>query len=282
MKTLQLLKLSALICLTISLLFVSSVFGFLLFGEWKQYKADRLAQQSAVYLRASDTPLMGTLDIQPLSSMEEEQSEEEEVTPAAALLEAPLVLQNPELPRGCEITSLTMLLNYYGIDKTKLELADEMVRDTTPIKWAKGGGIEYWGHPNDGFVGEITRKAIGFGIYHRALFVTLQDNIPEAIDLTGEPFSVLESYIAKGSPVVAWTTLNYTVPKEWVEWDTPSGQLRTTYQEHAVLLTGYDEEYVYLNDPLKTEKNVKIKKEQFISSWEAMDKQALSYTPDRS
>ena len=47
------------------------------------------------------------------------------------------VLQLPELPTGCEITSLVTVLNYYGYDISKTQLADEYlecgeVGDTDP------------------------------------------------------------------------------------------------------------------------------------------------------
>ncbi|WP_251402620.1 C39 family peptidase [Ureibacillus chungkukjangi] len=37
------------------------------------------------------------------------------------------VMQNPELPNGCEITSLTAVLNYYGLQVTKTEMADNFL-----------------------------------------------------------------------------------------------------------------------------------------------------------
>lgn len=42
------------------------------------------------------------------------------------ILDVPLIAQNPELPRGCEVTSLAMLLNYAGIKVDKMKLAKEV------------------------------------------------------------------------------------------------------------------------------------------------------------
>ena len=42
------------------------------------------------------------------------------------------VLQNPELPTGCEITALTIVLNYLGYDVDKLTMADKYL-DKGPV-----------------------------------------------------------------------------------------------------------------------------------------------------
>ena len=34
-----------------------------------------------------------------------------------------IIFQMPELPTGCEITALTMVLNYYGMEADKVEMA---------------------------------------------------------------------------------------------------------------------------------------------------------------
>jgi len=44
-----------------------------------------------------------------------------------------------------------------------------------------------------------------------------------------------------------------------------------------VLLVGYDEQYVYVNDPYTGKANLPIEKDRFIQTWEAMGKQAISY-----
>ncbi|NEW08611.1 hypothetical protein GK047_21685 [Paenibacillus sp. SYP-B3998] len=196
------------------------------------------------------------------------------------MIDAPLVLQNPELPSGCELVSLTMLLQFYGIKKGKMDLLPEMKVDTTPLQRNKDGTIAYWGNPNSGYVGDITGKKKGFGIYHAALFDLLAKYVPSAADLTGTTFNKLEEKVSEGIPVVVWTTIPFTVPNEnqWVVWDSPLGPIKTTFIEHAVLLVGYDEEHVYVNDPLSGRKQYQIEKQRFIKTWDAMGRQALTYT----
>ncbi|NQX57558.1 C39 family peptidase [Paenibacillus qinlingensis] len=195
----------------------------------------------------------------------------------SAMLDVPVVQQLPELPAGCEITSLTMLLQYYGVNKMKMDLVGEMPTDMTPAKLDASGNITYWGNPNSGFVGDVTRKKRGFGIYAAGLFPLMQNYIPQAINLTGEAFELYEGQVAHGIPVIVWTTIDYNLPYKWVTWDTPIGPLKTTYSEHAVVLVGFDETNVYLNDPLSGEKQVKVNKAQFVETWAAMGKQGLTY-----
>ncbi|WP_028549398.1 C39 family peptidase [Paenibacillus sp. UNC451MF] len=196
----------------------------------------------------------------------------------SVMLDAPAIRQYPELPSGCELTSLTMLIQYFGIDKGKMELVPELKKDPTPLKLNANGSVAYWGNPNTGFVGEITGKAKGFGIYHAALNELLIKYIPTAKDFTRQPFEKLEDQLRNGIPSVVWTTINYQVPDKWVVWDTPIGPIQTTFMEHAVLLVGFDEENVYVNDPYNGKSKVKINKAQFLQTWEAMGSQALSYT----
>ncbi|CAG7604471.1 hypothetical protein PAESOLCIP111_00702 [Paenibacillus solanacearum] len=261
------------------LVFASAVFGVLLYGkltgqEWFR-DTEMVAYAEHSQVSAAEETAVAPPDPANGSTRAAEAAAAKE-PPKKAMLEAPLIYQKPELPSGCELTSLAMLLQYYGVKKSKMELVPEMKKDTTPIRYNKDGSIAYWGNPNTGFVGEITGSAKGFGIYHTALIDLLQKYVSSAVDLTREPFSKLERQVSEGFPVVAWTTIDYKVPEKWVTWDTDLGPIRTTFMEHAVLLVGYDEQYVYVNDPLTGKR--KIEKSQFIATWEAMGKQALSYT----
>ncbi|MGN7382824.1 MULTISPECIES: C39 family peptidase [unclassified Paenibacillus] len=213
---------------------------------------------------------------------DEESTEDGEAAPepypSSAMLTAPAIRQYPELYSGCEVTSLAMLLQFAGFDKDKMELAEEMPKDPTPIRYNEDGSIAYWGNPNLGFVGEVTGKAKGFGIFHTALIKQLESYIPSAVDLTGGEFEDIERHIAGGIPVIAWTTITFRIPDKWVVWDTPIGPIKTTFIEHAVLVVGYDENYVYVNDPYSGKAQVKVDKARFIETWELMGKQAITYT----
>lgn len=49
------------------------------------------------------------------------------------LLNVPLIKQNPELRYGCEVTSLTMVLNYAGVKVNKMELYRNIQKDLDPL-----------------------------------------------------------------------------------------------------------------------------------------------------
>ncbi|WP_080837453.1 C39 family peptidase [Cohnella massiliensis] len=198
---------------------------------------------------------------------------------SSTLLSAPLIKQLPELRNGCEITALTMLLQYDGLNIDKMKLATKLIRDSTPIQYGQHRKILAWGDPDKGFVGDITGKTIGYGVYHKPLYQLLKTYIETAIDLSGSSLNELEQQLSDGFPVVVWTTVSYTAPadKDWVTWKSPTGTVKATFKEHSVLLVGYDKDHVYLNDPLSGKKQVKVEKSTFLSGWTALGKQAISY-----
>lgn len=257
--------------LILGLVFASGLFTLMLLKDIK-------ASKQRTYFIPSDT---GT----PVGVLELETSEaylgssEVSQNPLSAMIDAPVVKQYPELYNGCEVTALAMLLQYYGIYKDKMDLMSEMKVDPTKIKYNQDGSIRFWGDPNAGFVGDITGKQIGYGIYAQGIFPLLSIYIPDGINMTGQPFSALEQKIAAGIPVMVWTTVNFGAPADhqWMSWNSPNGTIKATFQEHTVLLVGYDDKHVYVNDPRQGIKNLKLEKEPFIQSWEALGKQALSY-----
>ncbi|MGQ7890674.1 C39 family peptidase [Paenibacillus sp. WC2504] len=189
--------------------------------------------------------------------------------------------QYPEYVNGCEITSLAMLTNYLKLPYDRQQLIDMLAKDETPLQQDEDNSILIWGDPNLGFVGDITGKQMGYGVYHKPIADVLNEiSHGQALDLTGEAFSKVEKQVSLDYPVIIWTTSSFTPVDNWVEWKTKDGNtVHATFEEHAVLLVGYDEENVYINNPLNGEKAVKIAKQPFISSWEQLGKQALTYAP---
>lgn len=197
---------------------------------------------------------------------------------SGAELDAPLVAQMPELPRGCEVTSLAMLLLDAGVSTNKMTLASQVRKDPTP--YSKSNGQIYFGNPYSGFVGDMyTFSKPGLGVYHGPIAELAAKYLPNrVVDLTGGNFEEIYKYLNNGKPV--WVINNVmfdTVPSQyWQTWNTPSGKISITYKEHSVLVTGYDSQYIYFNDPLSVTKNRKVAISAFKRGWQQMGRQAIS------
>jgi uncharacterized protein YvpB len=159
-------------------------------------------------------------------------------------LDAPYISQLPDMPFGCEVVSVTMMLNYAGIDVTKEELAARM---------------PYAGDPNEGFTGSLYGvNAFGGGgvIWPPALLELVRERCGSAVDLTGESWETVQGFIDQGRPVCVWFT--------------------SEGLDHTVLLTGYSDTTVWVNDPL-ADKDVTLDIDTFWYFWEGNGYRALSY-----
>jgi uncharacterized protein YvpB len=196
----------------------------------------------------------------------------------SALLNVVLIKQNPELRYGCEVTSLAMVLNYAGVKTDKMDLYRSIQKDPDPIKKAGNGDILNWGNPADGFVGDMTGKKPGYAVFDKPMEALINQKLPgRAVNLTNQPFERVLEHVSAGYPVVVWTTGDYRLPDRWESWTHGQQVIKTPLDLHAVVLVGYDANYVYLNDPLSGQKQVRVGKERFIESWKALQSRAVSY-----
>ncbi len=194
--------------------------------------------------------------------------------PQLAKLNVPLIAQRPELPSGCEVTSLAMALKYYGINVSKTTLAKQMPYDSTNLVRNADGSIKTWGDPDVGFVG--TPFGNGHTINPGPLKKLLDQYRPGGADLTGKDFSEIEKHVSEGNPVLAWFTISHEMPKQR-SWKTPAGKtINAPTPLHCIVITGVDADYVYFNDSEAVKKDVKMPKEKFIKIYNAMGKRALA------
>lgn len=197
----------------------------------------------------------------------------------SVLIDAPVIPQFPELPRGCEVTSLAMLLQSAGVEADKMNLAEEVVKDPTPHT-IKNGQIHF-GNPHKGFVGNMyTFSKPGYGVYHEPILKLAENYLPnKMINLSGQSFEELKIPLSDGRPVWVIINIEYRELEEsyFQTWQTDEGEIKITRKEHSVLITGYDEEYIYFNDPYTAQKNKKAPIKDFEKSWVQMGSQALTY-----
>ncbi|KIV62542.1 hypothetical protein SZ39_5649 [Bacillus mycoides] len=190
------------------------------------------------------------------------------------LSNVPLIQQLPELDRGCEVTSLAMMLQYAGVSVDKMKLANEIKK----VNFMEDG---VRGNPNEGFVGNIyTFSESGYGVYHGPLFQLAKKYLPnKAVDLTGKSIEEIYKSVKAGHPVVMITNATYAPldEDEFTTWETNSGDVSITYNEHCIVLVGYDKESVYIRDPLDDSLDVKVPRGKFEQAWVQMGSQAISY-----
>ncbi|KRL22942.1 C39 family peptidase [Lentilactobacillus kisonensis] len=131
-------------------------------------------------------------------------------------LTVPLISQSPELPTGCEITAVTMMLRCAGNDVGKVQLAKEMPYDQSDC--------------NKGFVGNPFTDD-GNSIYPPALMALVTRYVGDAVNLSGQSVDQLIAHLAKTNhPIVVWVG-NFD-----------------GFNTHALVMTGFDEKAVYYND----------------------------------
>lgn len=187
-------------------------------------------------------------------------------------LDAPHISQLPELERGCEVTTLAMLLQHAGKDVGKMELSKEIDR----VPFEKDGQK---GHPGEGFVGNMkTMDEPGLGVYHGPVAQLGEKYLPgKILDLKGEGFKEVEKHVQDGRPVWVLVPSTFAVvpEKHWETWNTKKGKEKITYKWHSMVI-GFDDDNVYVNDPLEG-KNEKLSKEEFVAGWEQFGKQAITY-----
>ena len=192
---------------------------------------------------------------------------------ATVRLDVPWIAQKPELPRGCEVTALAMMLRYSGVDADKLTLAAQI--DKVPYLV---NGLH--GNPHVGFVGDMyTFSKPGYGVYHEPVERLAARYRPGNVTkLTGASFGTILSYVGRGQPV--WVITNATFAKlpssAFTTWKTATGDVQITWSEHAVVVTGYDPSFVYVNDPLGRGANEKLARGPFADAWVQMGSQAFA------
>lgn len=205
--------------------------------------------------------------------------------PSSYLMHVPAQSQFPQLANGCEVTSMSMLLDAVGHPVNKVTLAKEMPKDPTPLKLtqvknAQGqtvNKVAFWGNPNVGFVGSVYKAGYGYGIYNGPMTKFLNQILPgRAVNLTGKPFSEILAHVGTGTPVEAWTTLTFKPTNNWVTWNSPEGPVHATPLEHAVLIVGYSPNYLYINNPWTGQASEKVAKAPFIAAWKQLGEQAIT------
>ncbi|MDR3037402.1 MAG: C39 family peptidase [Coriobacteriales bacterium] len=191
------------------------------------------------YYQVDGTIATGTLHIDGV-----EMSFDDEGRWVSSRLDVPYISQLPDMPSGCEVVSVTMMLNFAGVPVSKEEVAAR---------------LPYADDPNMGFTGDLYASGdSGYGgiIWPPALLDLVSGYYGSAVDLTGQPLDEIQAYIEQGKPVCIW--------------------FRDYSLDHCVVLTGLSATTAWVNDPLE-DKDVALDLADFLFRWEMNAYRALSY-----
>lgn len=186
-------------------------------------------------------------------------------------LDVPLENQMPDLPNGCEVTSLSMLMNYYGIKVNKNELAENIQH----VDFFTDGG-KYRGNPNQGFVGHMSIANAGWCVYNGPLYNVARKYTTHIENITGSDFLSLLKLVSNGHPVLIITTTTFNRVNDMQTWDTNTGKVNVTPSSHACVITGYSKpkKVIYVNNPYGY-KNQPVNWKNLQASYNQQGRQAL-------
>jgi uncharacterized protein YvpB len=154
--------------------------------------------------------------------------------PLALILDAPVYRQRHNL--SCESSAAAMAANFYGVN-----LAEETVLADLPRH----------DNPHRGFRGNIDGPYGGifdYGVYAEPVRQVLTSRGLRVEHLAGGTDQI-RAHIRQGRVVIAWVTYNLQ-PQSPTQVTTSDGQVVTLVPyEHAVLVTGYNRDGLWVNDP---------------------------------
>lgn len=195
------------------------------------------------------------------------------------------ILQNPELPVGCEITALTILLNYYGFNAEKTDMA----KNYLPTSWGNPKTVDgklYKDSFYDYFIGDPFSR--GYGCFSPAIekaansYISSHGGGYTVKNISGCHPDTLYEYLIAGTPVLCWATDGMIEPEYYETWyDNATGDKLDWYlNEHCFVLAGFNiaNSTVTLNDPMKGIIDYNIDK--FEVRFKQMHSQAIVLIPE--
>ena len=232
-----------------------------------QSQSEAASSQAEPVSQAEPAPDPVSSQTTPAAAQESEVSPAESLASAASQPEPepgtriagfPVVSQLPELPTGCEITALTMVLQYYGLDADKTVMASDYLPTSPSTNRYTGSDGRVYGIDLDAtFVGspfDDSGMICGPAAIVTAAngFLADQGSSLQAADRTGASPDALYALVEQNTPVVVWVTIGMT-PRQpaQMSWYTETGKyVDWTNNDHCAVLVGYTDSGVWIADPL--------------------------------
>lgn len=168
----------------------------------------------------------------------------------------PLIYQNPELPTGCEITALTMVLRYYGYSVSKMTMASVYLPKADYSTYTRTDGRKYGPDLDNCFVGNPfgSGTICGSGALVPAAnnYLKVQGSSLAAKDITGSTFGELYMRVSQNQPVALMSTIGMKNRRPASDgWYTASGKyVNWSSNDHGSVLIGWSETSVTIACPI--------------------------------
>lgn len=177
--------------------------------------------------------------------------------------------QLPELPTGCEVTSLATVLHFYGVPVDKCAIGDSY------LDKGEVGSVDF----RKAFVGD-PRDEDAYGCYapvivNAANRILEERGVPlHAEQVNGLELEALFPYIDNNIPVIIWGTLDCRESAPTVVWNVDGEELQWIYPEHCMVLAGYSSDTVWVCDPMSGQMK-EYDRELFRAGYHALLQQAV-------
>ena len=193
------------------------------------------------------------------------------------LIDVPFISQLTGYPTGCEAVSTAMVLNYYGYEISPDEIIDEhLIISPLPTKQNEVLQAE---SPWNAFIGDPYSND-GYGCYsiviENALYNIIDDGVNYIVRSENSTLDELcQNYVANDIPIIVWATAEMRSGYVSEYWIAPDGEtVSWIAPEHCLVLTGFDDEYYYFNDP-RCGKNTPYRKASAESAFKSMYCQSI-------
>lgn len=217
--------------------------------------------------------------IQEPSKNEYSQIIEEPKEPLTEIENFSIIYQMPELPTGCEITAMTMVLNHYGFDVDKVTMATQYLPTMPANLHYDENGVLFGNDLRCNFIGDPTTE-LGYVCGAEAIVTAANkyfesiESTMHAINLTGATPGELYQMIDQKIPVVVWVTIAMEERAETKGWYTESGDyVEWSTNDHGAVLIGYNKEYVAIADPIYG--RIECKRSDFESVFDSRGNQCV-------
>lgn len=157
-----------------------------------------------------------------------------------AKIDFDIINQFPTFPTGCEVVSLTSVLNHYGFDISATTMAD---------KYMPKKEYDYFNvSPHDYYLGTPYSYDDGMGCFSGCIVKTAENYFNDkkitdyvAVDITGIKTQELLNYLQNDIPVITWVTSSFSSPVIDGVWYINGEQITWYEREHCLVTTGYNE-----------------------------------------